>query len=440
MKTPVYDFLRGCKAEDALRLHMPGHKGKGIREEFSDICSFDITEIDGAGDLFSSEGIIAESEKNAAALFQTAGTFYSAGGSTLCIQTMLNLKSREGGRVLAARDCHKAFLNAAALLGLCIDWVYPRYAGEGELFGGYALADFEAALSAKSYDFVYITTVNYYGYIIDTADIAALCRRYGTVLLCDNAHGAHLAFAEEFVHPIAAGADFCCDSAHKTLPALTGAAYLHLKEEHSPRVVKDAMSIFGTTSPPYPIIASLDILNAFLEKECRARLGELVFALDEMKYRLSGRWRFCGDDPLHITIYSALSGLRGIVLAEILRENHICCEYSDDFCVILLFSATNTPEDVFMLERALERVRNPRIRLETMPYIFGKYPAVMPPRDVLFAQGTEVSPADAVGKICARSVIPCPPAFPLIAAGELVTEECAALLDKFGVRTIKIIP
>lgn len=440
MRTPVYDFLRNYNTENALRLHMPGHNGKGLLKEFSDICTLDITEIDGAGDFYSDDGIISQSEKNASSLFGAKRTFYSAGGSTLCIQAMLRLTVGEGGRVLVARDCHKAFLNVSALLGLHVDWIYPKRADEKELFGGYDLEDFENALNQKNYDCVYITTVNYYGYIIDTAKIAEICMRYDVPLICDNAHGAHLAFTDDFLHPISAGADACCDSAHKTLPALTGAAYLHTKKEYKALDVKEAMSLFGTTSPSYPIITSLDILNDFLENKCYNMLKALILEISKMKSKLSGQWFFCGDDPLHITIYSALSGVRGYELATILHENGIRCEYYDDFCVVMLFSVINTPSDVKFVEGVLKNIKNPRIYLKRMPYVFEKYPSKTSLRKAMFSECEELKPNLAVDKICGRSVVPCPPAFPLITAGEIITEKCAEILNSFGVKKIKVIP
>ena len=436
MTTPIYDFLKQYLQSDALRLHMPGHKGRYIGDSLS--CNMDITEISGAGDLFEDSGIIAESEKNASELFATGTTCYSAGGSTLCIQTMLRLVFRRG-RLLAARDCHRAFLNAAALLGYEIDWIYPLEAECGELSGAYAARDFAAALERQKYDAVYITSVNYYGYVRDTAEISRICGLYDTPLIADNAHGAHLAFSEEHLHPIAAGADMCCDSAHKTLPALTGAAYIHSREKFAPREIKHAMGVFGSTSPSYLITASLDLLNGFLESECRQRLSVLIPAISEMKSRLSGQWHFCGDDSLHITVYSALGGLTGTALARILRENRIECEYADDYCVVLLLSPMNTSEDIKRLESVLSSVKCPRIRLPLMPQCFLSLPRELTLREAMLSPCREVALSGAVGEICARSVVPCPPAFPLIAAGERITRECAELLASFNVKSIFIV-
>ena len=123
MKTPIDDFVRRYAGGDTVRLHMPGHKGRTFDNLLSDIYRFDLTEITGAGNLFEYEGIIYESEKNAAELFCTKGTSYSTQGSTLCIQTMLALMKRENRRVFAVRNVHRSFLSSCALLNIEPVWI-----------------------------------------------------------------------------------------------------------------------------------------------------------------------------------------------------------------------------------------------------------------------------------------------------------------------------
>ena len=149
MNTPVYDFLIQYAERDPVRLHMPGHKGRFGAPALQCATTLDLTEITGADSLFEAEGILAESERNAASLYGTAYTFYSCGGSTLCIQTMLLLMKQQGRAVLAARNVHRAFLNTCVLLDLPVQWIYPRES-DGILSGTYDLADFEAALQQQT--------------------------------------------------------------------------------------------------------------------------------------------------------------------------------------------------------------------------------------------------------------------------------------------------
>ena len=268
MKTPVCDFLREYGESGTVRMHMPGHKGKP--ETGCDAC--DLTEIEGADELYRSRGILRESEENAASLFGTGRTVYSAEGSSLCIRAMLYLASLRAAeeklprRILAGRNAHKTLMTAAALLDIGIDWVYPE-PEEGLLSCGITAEKISEKLNQRAYMAVYVTTPDYLGHTVPVRGIADACRRKGVPLLADNAHGAYLRFLAEDRHPVSEGADLCCDSAHKTLPCLTGAAYLHISK-HAPesfaRNAERAMALFASTSPSYLILQSLDRANAML--------------------------------------------------------------------------------------------------------------------------------------------------------------------------------
>ena len=308
MNTPIYDFMCRYSNSDILRFHMPGHKGSSPEPLLDMLYKLDITEIKGADSLFEADGIIAESEKNASRLFNTAGTFYSVGGSTLCIQTMLALMKREGRTVIAARNVHRAFLNAAALLDLDVHWLYLKYSG-GILTGEIPLDELEKELmECKAPTCVYITSPDYTGKTADIEKISSICRKYNSPLLVDNAHGPHLAFFEKSRHPIARGADLCCDSAHKMLPALTGAAYLHISDLKYADKVKDAMTLFASTSPSYLIMASLDLCNRYIDEKIREDIKNIQQRVEKLRAKLSARLVFADSEPFHITINAAESG------------------------------------------------------------------------------------------------------------------------------------
>ena len=229
VRTPVCDFVRDYAGRDPLRLHMPGHKGQGAME------TLDITEIQGAPPLYPASGILRESEENAARLFGAKRTIYSAEGSSLCIRAMLFLARMRAESlrippvILAGRNAHRTFLSAAALLDLEVKWLrgqsvltcLPAAEEAAEMLDG--MEKLPAA--------VYLTSPDYLGFRADISGISAVCHARGIPLLVDNAHGAYLRFLPEDLHPLTQGADMCCDSAHKTLPALTGAAYLHIHRD-----------------------------------------------------------------------------------------------------------------------------------------------------------------------------------------------------------------
>ena len=291
MSTPICDFVRRYAGGGAVRLHMPGHKGCGPLG----FEALDITEIDGADDLFHPEGIIARSEENAGAIFG-AHTLYATGGSTLCIQTMVQLLAvyaRSRGQrplLLAGRNAHKAFVNAAALLDVPVRWLCPA-AGEAYYSGAVTpeQLEWELARSREPVTAVYLTCPDYLGELPDVAALATVCRRAGVLLAVDNAHGAYLKFLSPSRHPMDLGADLCCDSAHKTLPVVTGGAYLHIAHQAPEllhRQAKASMGLFGSSSPSYLILQSLDAANELLA-DYPEKLQALLPQLESLRRRLA---------------------------------------------------------------------------------------------------------------------------------------------------------
>ena len=441
MDTPIYDFLRRYAASDTLRAHMPGHKGKTHVEELRQLYELDITEIKGADSLFEAEGIIAESERNTSALYGSAGSVFSAGGSTLCIQAMLTLMKQEGRRIIAVRNVHRAFLNAAALLGLDVEWLMPEYSG-GILSGRLCLTDAEAALAASAQpSCLYITSPDYTGRTADTAALAVLCHRYGARLIVDNAHGAHLAFLEKNLHPIALGADMCCDSAHKMLPALTGGAVLHTSRPEYAVRMKQAMSLFGSTSPSYLIMASLDLCNRYIAESIRRDIAAALPRIKELRESLSDRLVFADSEPFHITVMAAESGYCGSELAELLRREGVECEYSHEELLILLLSPFTAAEDCGRLRAALESAVSGASRYERRKPAFQmKLPKMACAiREAAFAPAEEIPVEKAEGRICASVKVPCPPAVPIAVSGEIIDRDCIEVFRAYGIKTVLVV-
>lgn len=440
MKTPICDFLQKYQQSGAERLHMPGHKG----QSYLGYEPFDLTEIDGADSLFSANGIIAESEQNASTLFG-AHTFYSTEGSSLAIKAMLLLVARHAkfkGQmplVLAGRNAHKAFVSGVALVDVDVEWIFAKEQN-------YLSCNVTATDVAKRIDqmaqkptAVYLTTPDYLGNTLDIASIAKVCKERDVLLIVDNAHGAYLKFASPKMHPIDLGADMCCDSAHKTLPCLTGGAYLHISK-HAPAEfcdqAKGALALFGSTSPSYLILQSLDKLNRYLADGYSQKLNTCAQKVQTLKQKLQQHgWELVGNEPLKITLATKPFGYTGDELATLLDGNGIVCEFHDpDYLVFML-----TPDsDVERLQRAL-------LSVEKRPPICTTQPnATIPVRALTIRQAT-LAPCEFVdvdsaeGRILADLSVGCPPAVPILVCGEVVDKNAIDRFRYYGVNRIAVV-
>ena len=442
MNTPIVDFVQGYAASEALRLHMPGHKGFPLLGPEA----LDITEIAGADVLYHARGVIAESERNAAALFGSARTLYSAEGSSLCIRAMLYLVlqyARLTGRkplIAAGRNAHRVFLSGAALLGLDIAWLYGEESTPLSCF--VKPEALETLLEKEAPAAVYLTSPDYLGGRADLPALAAVCRRHGALLLVDNAHGAYLRFLSPSLHPLDLGADLCCDSAHKTLPVLTGGAYLHLSRSCPTALLplaEAAMRLFASTSPSYLILQSLDLCNRALAGDYRARLAEWAAELDRVKSSLTAAgWALAGNEPMKLTLCPKSRGYTGAELAESLEKQGIVCEFADpDYCVFM-FSPANPASDLAALAAALEAlpVRAP---IDALPPRLGRPARVLPPREAMLAPFETLPREQALGRVLAAPTVSCPPAVPILVCGERIDKQALALFAYYGLDRLDLV-
>ena len=401
----------------------------------------DITEIQGADSLYEAEGIIAKSEANASELFGCR-TLYSAEGSSQCIRAMLyliSLYARQRGRkpvIAAGRNVHKAFLTAAALLDVDICWLYPRNA-VSYLSCDLTPEELETYLqSAKERPAaVYLTSPDYLGMISDIRALAAVCHRYGVLLAVDNAHGAYFKFLPESMHPIDLGADICCDSAHKTLPVLTGGAYLHLSAGMDSAVgeqAKNALMLFGSTSPSYLILQSLDAANLYLDSY-PARLRTLIPKLDAFKARLRQQgYALYGSEALKLTIQAKPYGYTGDQLAELLRQMKIEPEFADRDYIVLMLSAETDEEILAQLEQALCRIP-PQMPIADPCPAFAPGERVMTIREAALACSELLPVERCCGRILAVPTVGCPPAVPILVCGERIDAHAIACFAYYGI-------
>ncbi len=446
MTTPILDFVRAYAENSTMRLHMPGHKGAPLLG----FEAFDITEISGADSLYEADGIIRESEKNAATLFGCP-TYYSTEGSSQCIRAMLYLVTvyaKEQGidrpLILAGRNAHKTFLSAAALLDLDVDWLYPA---EGWYLACHiSPARLDAALS--SYDVkpaaVYLTSPDYLGNVLDIERLSEVCRKHGVLLLVDNAHGAYLKFMSPSRHPMDLGADMCCDSAHKTLPVLTGGAYLHIGS-HLPLLfreqAKQALALFGSTSPSYLILQSLDAANAVMAaKDFAPSLMATQRRVDACRVKLMahGINAIQGDEPLKLTLYPQLYGYTGTEVAEHLRKNGIECEFADPNFLVLMVTPAITEADLDRLTEVLLALPH-RKPLSLCPPLLVRPKRVMSIREAMLSPAEILPVSECLGRVLAATTVGCPPAVPIVVSGEVIDESALKCFEYYDIKVCSVI-
>ncbi|MDD2362892.1 MAG: aminotransferase class V-fold PLP-dependent enzyme [Oscillospiraceae bacterium] len=450
---PFYNALLKYAAKGRASFHTPGHKGHAGLLAGLESHALDLTELPDTGDLFGGGDAIEQAEKLASEVFGSGLTLFSSGGCTLCIQAMLLLGAGGGARVIFARNCHRSAVNAAAILGITPIWIMPT-GNQGQV----TEKDIGDILKAETdISAVYITSPDYYGNLADIPAVSALCRAAGVKLLVDNAHGSHLgAFG---LHPLALGADMTADSSHKTLPVLTGGAMLHIGRAGEPCLIdrqtaKAAMSVFASTSPSFNILASLDLARDWWQRvgiQAYRITAETVAELERLASR-QGIGVFLGNlrDPSRITLDTAALGVEGETAAEYFREQGCEPEYSDERHVVFIITPFNTPEEIQRLKVAVKGLTVAFRRglfwhtgkKRTPPdydHVYSLPEAAMSPREALLACCETVDADNAVGRIAARAVCPCPPGIAAVVPGEIIDAQTAEKLKLCGFNRLVVL-
>lgn len=421
MTAPLYEHLRRYASENRISFAMPGHKnGRGLR---SDLSSLDVTELAATENLYCGREYVTEANRLLSNLYGSDESFILTGGSTAAIQSMICGAVKRGGTLLAGSDCHRSVINACALLGIKIRF-FPKEINP----------DFSVPSRTKSIDeflrtdadAVIITSPNYYGLCSDIKTIAGECHSRGIPLLVDEAHGAH--FAADCRFPIGAVqyADAVCHSAHKTLNAMNGAAYLHLNGSLIDRErVKTSLSMFQSTSPSYVIASTADTAREEIGKAgswestyelCRA-FRESVEKTDIKVLK--------NDDMTRIVLNFSEFMTTGFEVEKLLEKNGIDIEMADLFNIVLIVTPSNTKEELRTLWWILLSIAENTPRRENSI-------GILPPR----VTDETLSPSDAFwsdyelvplershGRTARETIVPYPPGVPVIYAGETIRAE-----------------
>ena len=414
--TPVYTRLKQHSRKNRIPFSMPSHKNmRGLK---SDLLNCDVTELKDTLNLYGEDDAITEANRLLSEFYGAKSSFILSGGSTLAIQTMIFTALAPGDTLLASPDCHMSVINTCALLGINI-----RFLNE----------ETEIAPDVKA---MLITSPNYYGIVKDIKSISEKCREKGVMLLVDEAHGAH--FTGKNGLPLSAvslGADMVCQSAHKTLNALTGAAYLHICSD-TPDIerVKKGLCMFSTTSPSYPIAASADIAR---ESIALADYSKIINECKLLKKHLQAKTAvrvLDNDDLTRLVLDFSEYEITGFKVLDILSANYsIDAEMADLFNVVLIASPYNTSRDFRKLLRAITEIVSKTKRREKSP-VLPEIPYIterISPNNCLGKRTERTDLENSIGRVCASTVCVYPPGVAVIPMGATITKEAVEYMKLF---------
>ena len=478
----LLERLTEYAGSDAYPFHMPGHKRReitdGIPGGFPDPYGIDITEIDGFDNLHHAEGILKDAMDEAAAIYGTDRSWYLVNGSTCGILSAVFATTENGGKILTARNCHKAVYHAICLNRLEAEYLYPEEITEFGINGGIRAEDVRKALekdamhcAGNSGDVrgkitkiqaVLITSPTYEGVVSDIRAIADAAHEYGIPLIVDEAHGAHLEYADQcHSFPKSAleyGADIVIQSLHKTLPCFTQTAILHVKGKFVDQDrVSRYLSMFQTSSPSYLFMAGMERCIRYMDGDGRNEMiryekrlerfmerMEGLQVLEVLDREICGKYRtVAGWDPSKIVVSTMRAeDFHGEELAETLRRKyHLEMEMTAPEYVIAMTSLMDTEEGFERLGTALleidgalrrrtESGRKEKAASETPEGLESKLSH--PVRRMLICEAMDADTErtafqDTVGKVSAEFVYLYPPGIPIIAPGEVFTD---AIVEK----------
>ena len=485
----LLERLTEYAGSDAYPFHMPGHKRReipdGIPGGFPDPYGIDITEIDGFDNLHHAEGILKDAMETAAAIYGADRSWYLVNGSTCGILSAVFVATENGGKILTARNCHKAVYHAICLNRLEAEYLYPEEITEFGINGGIRAEDVRKALekdamrcAGNSGDVrgkitkiqaVLITSPTYEGVVSDIRAIADVAHEYGVPLIVDEAHGAHLEYADQcHSFPKSAleyGVDIVIQSLHKTLPCFTQTAILHVKGKlvDQDRISR-YLSMFQTSSPSYLFMAGMERCIRYMDGDGRNGMVRYEKRLEHFMERMEGLQvlevldrEICGKyrtvvgwDPAKIVVSTMRAeDFHGEELAETLRRKyHLEMEMTAPEYVIAMTSLMDTEEGferlgtaLLEIDGALRRRMDPdqqkekgepkeKERCETPEATESK--VSHPIRRMLICEAMDADTErtafqDTVGKVSAEFVYLYPPGIPIIAPGEVFTD---AIVEK----------
>ena len=431
----LFDKIAHYGASDILPMHMPGHKRQA--GFMRGVAKFDITEVTGFDDLHHPEGILREAMEEAAVLWESDESFFLINGSTCGILSAITAATRFGNKILLARNCHKSALNAVTLQQLDPVWLYPKKITPFAIDGGIDPAEVEEALE-KQTDIaaVLIVSPTYEGVVSDVRSIAEAAHRHNIPLIVDAAHGAHFRFGKTFpADALSQGADIVVESLHKTLPALTQTAILHV---NSDLIDKDslrfALQTFESSSPSYLLMASAVECVRIMKEQGPALMEEYDRHLSTLRRSLAHLSEglllektgemFDYDNGKIVLGFHGYNG--GEIHRYLLERYRVEIEMAAPGYIVAMTSVYDNDEALFRFQAALNHLRRElplRGKQDFPSVVCGKAEKVLKPSETRYRPKETCPLKEAEGKIAAETLYLYPPGSPLIATGERFTKE-----------------
>lgn len=451
--TPLIKALHNHVLQGRINMHMPGHKqGMGFSSAFqNNLLSYDLTELPGLDNYHNPTGAILKSMEACSEAFGALKSYFLVNGSTSGIHASFLSCFRKGDKVLLNRNCHISVINALILFGIEPIFVMPEYNKEYNLPIPASFDDWKNALYENpDVKGAFVTTPDYYGICQPITELSTLLHCKAKILIVDEAHGTHFPFSKLLPETaLEQGADICVQSFHKTLPALTQSAVLHIGSALIDfEKVQRAISMITTTSPSYIVMSSMDYARDFAKRNGSTQYEKLLTKLDELKDQLMKmeKLRIVPDeidgikrDPTRIVIDTSLTDITGLELYELLYDEYgIVAEMCDTYHVVFILTMSNTSDDIAKIANAIIRIDksikniSSRTCYDNPPLsasISSKNYSVPDLYDFL-GSTRQIQLEDAEGCVSAGLVTPYPPGIPLLCPGEKITENDIQYLKK----------
>lgn len=444
----VYEVIKKYNKKDIYPFHMPGHK-RIPQEIFKDVHPYEVdyTEVDGLDDLHEPAEMYRSSMDRMKEFYRTKETFYLVNGSTSGIMASIAAVCDLGDTIIIGRNCHKSVYRAVELLGLHPVYLYPEVDAENGIVINMEAEQVRAVVDnypeAKA---VLLVSPTYEGMVMDIRAIANVTKKQGISLIVDEAHGAHFSFGEDFPESaVGLGADIVIQSMHKTMPAFTQTALLHVCTDRiSVKKMRESIDCFESTSPSYLLAASID--DAFLfgknrKKDFHQYFCKLMEFRREME-RLNHLSVIQTDDPGKIVISTSKTNMTGKELYDILlKKYHLQMEMAQETYCLAMTSICDTDEGFERLKTALLNIDRTLERNLKKTVFLGKeaghemycipYRAKrMPQKDVLLEESS--------GMVSGEYIYLYPPGIPFLVPGEVIHDDCIRKMKEYKIQSLNI--